>query len=232
MGNSEPKTLTIAQQAGYARKSLKRKGIKSLKDYNNKDVPIEYVPNLDLLKHYKCLELIERADSLKQQLMAFKAECIEVGDEMYTQLMEENEIRDSSVGGFTLGTFNKDQRVIFRMDSVKDKNPEQLKIAEKYWNEFLEDEYPGVDPAQHFLYSIVNDLVINSKDEIDGRLITTMNKYGSRIKNKLFKKFLEHLNQAYDLRHTKRYEIFEKRNKQGTYKAVVLTYSKLDPLEN
>ncbi|MEX1120897.1 MAG: DUF3164 family protein [Balneolales bacterium] len=226
-----PKNKTIAQQAGYARRTLKRKGIESLPDYTGRDVPIDYVPNLDLLRHFRCIELLEEAEALRTELRKFKAKCQDIGDEMYVQLMEENEIRDSSVGGFTMGTFDKTQRVLFRMDSVKDKNHEQLTLAGKYWNRFMEDEYPDTDPKQHFLYSVVNDLVFNAKEEIDTGLINVMNKYGDRMKNKYFKKFLEHLNQAYDLRHTKRYEIFEKRDGQGKYKSVLLTYSKVDPLE-
>lgn len=225
------KQTTIAQQAGRARASLKRKGIKTLKDYQGKDVPVEYIPNLDLLKHFTCVELIEEAEQFKLELQKFKAKCQNIGDELYAQLMEENEIRESSVGGFTLSAFDKSQRVLFKMDSVKEKNPEQLTLAGEYWNRFMQTEYPDTDPKQHFLYSVVNELVFNAKDEIDPGLVNLMNKYGERVKNSNYKKFLNHLNQAYDLRHTKRYEQFEKRDDQGKYKGVILTYTRLDPLE-
>lgn len=228
-----PKTKqrTIAQDAGSARGALKRKGIKSLKDYNGREVPVDYVPDIDLIKHFKTLELMEKAEGLRKQLREFKAECQEAGDHMYERLMEENEIRDTSVGGFTLATFDKKERIVFRMDSVKDKNQEEIDMAGKCWEKFMQDEYPDLDPKQHFLYSIVNELVFNTKDEIDTGLINVLNRYGQRIDNKYYQEFLRHLNQAFDLRHTKRYEVFEKKDKQGKYKAVILTYAKLDPLE-
>lgn len=229
MPNTNDKS--IAQEAGYIRGSMKRKGIKSIKDYNGREVPIDYVPDIDLIKHIKTTELMEKAEHLKKDLRLFKAECQEAGDGMYQRLMEENEIKETSVGGFTLATFDKEARIVFRMDSVKDKNQEEIDMAGECWKQFMKDEFPDLDPNQHFLASIVNELVFNTKDEIDTGLINILNRYGQKIENKYYQKFLGHLNQAFDLRHTKRYEVFEKKDKQGKYKGVILTYAKVDPLE-
>ncbi len=230
MSNNKSSSKTIAQEAGYARGSLKRKGVSTIQDYKGREVPVDYVPDIDLIKHFKTLELMQKADRLKKLLQQFKAECQEAGDHMYERLMEENEIRETSVGGFTLSTFDKNSQILFRMDTVKDKNHEEISMAGSFWDKFMKDEYPDLDPKQHFLYSIVNELVFNTKDEIDTGMINILNRYGQRIDNKYYQKFLYHLNQAFDLRHTKRYEIFQRKNKQGKYKSVILTYAKVDPL--
>jgi hypothetical protein len=225
------KKQTIAQQAGYVRGALKRKGMKHLQDFNGRKVPIDYVPDLDLVKHHLCTGFFEKIEQKERELRELKTELQQAGDELHTQLLAEGDIRDDSVGGFTLARFDKQARIIYKMGTVKDKNPEQLQMAGQLWNKFMEDEYPNTDPKQHFLHSIVNELVFNAKDEVDTNLINTMNKYAERVKNKYYHKFLHHLNKAYDLRHTKRFEIFEKKDDQGKYKSVILTYAKLDPLE-
>lgn len=226
----ESKPRTIAQEAGSARGALKRKGIKTLKDYNNRDVPVDYIPDLDIIKHFKTIELMEEAEAIKSTLQAFKAKCQEIGDDMYERLMAENEIKKTSVGGFTLSTFDKESHILFRMDSIKDKNQEEIDMAGECWKEFMKDEFPDLDPNQHFLASIVNELVFNTKDEIDTGLINILNRYGQKIDNKYYQKFLGHLNQAFDLRHTKRYEVFQNKNNQGKYKSVILSYAKVDPV--
>lgn len=225
------KKKTIAQQAGYLRSSMKRKGTQTLIDNFGREVPIEYIPDLDLVKHFHAQEMIDEANAIKKHMQEFKARCQKIGDELYDQLMEENQIKPSSKGGFTLPTFDKQVHVLFRMDTVKEKNHEHITLAGEYWNKFMQDEYPDRDPKEHFLHNVVNEIVFNTKDEVDTGLINMMNRYSAKIKNKYFKKFLEHLNQAFDLRYTKRFEVFEEKNKQGKYKGVILSYSKLEPLE-
>lgn len=222
------KRRSINQMAGTAKTMLKRRGVEFLKDHKGNEVPIDYVPAIDLVKHVKCLELVEKAKQLKDQLAEFKFECQDIGDTIYDQLMHENEVRDSSVGGFTLGTFDKSSKVLYKMDTVSEKIPEELRIAEEYWEKYLE-KYKTTETDISLMIEIVNDVLHNSKDEIDVRQIGKLNRYGSRVKDKNYHKFLEHLNQAYDTRHTKRYEQFYEKDNQGEEQSIVLTYTKLKP---
>lgn len=118
------------------------------------------------------------------------------------------------------------------MDTVQEKIPEELEIAKSFWEIFLQEEFPDQNQEDHFLHEMVNDLLYNQKGHIDIRQIGKLNRWGSKIKNKNYHKFLEHLNQAYDTKHTKRYEQFLERNDQGEYDSLILTYSKADPVES
>lgn len=226
---SEERTLTLAQRAGYARRRLKNRGITTLTDHHEAEVPLKYVPDIDLLKHAETLEILERAEALARELAAFKFEVQKKGDELHRQLMKEDEVRDNSVGGFTLATFNKSLKVIYAVDSVQVKIPEQLKMAQESWKNFLDDYYGDKDEKDRLMIEMVNELLHNQKDQIDLRNIGRLNRMGSKIKNKNYHKFLDHLNQAYDTEHTKRYEQFKKRTDQGDFDSVVLTYSSIDP---
>jgi len=225
----EEKTLTIAQQAGYARRKLKNRDIEYLVDHKGLKVPINYVDDIDILKHWETIQIIERAKELREELAKFKGRCQQVGDELYDQLMREDEIRGQSVGGFTMATFDKEMKVLFKMDTVQVKIPEELTKAEDYWNRFLEDYYGDQDDKDALMIELVNELLHNTKDQIDLRNIGRLNRLGSKIDNKLYYKFLKHLNQAYDTNHTKRYEQFQERNAQGEYDSIVLTYTRVDP---
>lgn len=225
----EEKTLTIAQKAGYARRKLRNRGIEFLEDHRDKQVPIEYVPDIDVVKHAEALEIIDRAEELAAELAEFKHEVQEKGDELYNQLMAENEIREQSVGGFTLATFDKELKVIYAMDTVQVKIKEELKVAEEHWKKFLEDEFGEDLDRVGWLLDLVDELLHNTKEEVDMRQIGKLNRMRKKIDNKHYNNFLDHLNQAYDTQHTKRYEQFKYRNEQGEYDSILLTYSRIDP---
>lgn len=226
---SKTKPLTIAQQAGYTVRKLKNRGIKTLKDHWGREVPVDYVPAIDLLKHFAALEMIEEAKQIAQRLARFKFMVQQQGDELYEQLMSENEIRGESVGGFTLATFDKTFKVLFKMDSVQEKIPEELKIAEKHWEDFMQERFGDKLEENAWLLDMVDELLHNTKKEVDLRQIGKLNRMRSKIKNKHYNKFLTHLNQAFDTRHTKRYEMFQTKNNQGEYDSIILTYASLEP---
>lgn len=229
---SEKKPLTIAQQAGYARRKLKNRDIEFLVDHRGRSVPVDYVPDIDLLKHFEALEIIDRAQELARELAEFKYEVQQKGDDLHDQLMAENEIRDNSVGGFTLATFSKELKVIFAMDTVQVKVQEELDMADEWWSKFLDDEFDEDTKEKiGWMIEIVDELLHNTKGQIDTRNIGRLNRMASKIPNDKYHKFLKHLNQAYDTQHTKRYEQFKVRNDQGEYDSVLLTYSRISPLD-
>lgn len=226
---TKTKKRTLAQRAGVYRTKLKRSGIENLEDFKGNEVPVEYVPVPDLLKHFLAEELINEAIELRNKLAEFKAKCQEVGDELHEKLMEEDEINPNSKGGFRCQSFNLDKYVDFKIDTVQVVNEEEITKAKHYKNLFLEEKYGDLDPV---MVEMMNEVFENSKGKIDPRIGNRFNKYRSRVKNKNFDKFLDHFNMAFDINHTKRYERFMVRNEQGEYDSIVLTYSKLNPSKN
>lgn len=223
----KPKQRTIAQRAGTYRAALKRQGVEYITDHRGKDVPVEYVPALDLLKHFTTEDLLAEAMQLQQALAGFKSKCQGIGDEMYDQLMAEEEIRDKSVGGFRLTNFDKSKFIDFKMDTVQSVDSEQLAIAKEYKNRFIEEEAGQMSEVMSELMNLAFE---TSDGKIDPRRGRALNKYRTRIKNKNFRKFLDHYNAAFELSYTKRYEKFMIRNDQGEYDSIILTYSRILPV--
>lgn len=225
---TKKKPRTIAQRAGVYRAQLKRKGVEVIKDHKGQDVPVDYVPAIDILKHFACEELMAEAAELHRKLAAFKGKCQQVGDEIYEQLMAEEEIREKSVGGFRLNNFDKSKYVDFKMDTVQVIDSEQLQIAKEYKDRFIKEEAGELSAV---ITDLLNLAFETSEGRIDPRRGRALNKLRGRIKNKHFRKFLDHYNQAFDINHTKRYERFIYRDDQGEEQSILLTYSRVRPEE-
>lgn len=220
------KKQTIGQQAGIYRRKLKKRGIDHLKDYKGQEVPVDYIPPLELVKHFQAEELIDEAKDLQDKLAAFKTKCQQIGDDLHERMMEENDIRESSVGGFTVANFDKSRKVEFKMDTVQVVDSEQLAVAKEYKDRFIADEAGQVSEV---ISDLLNLAFETSDGKIDPRRGRALNKYRDRIKNKNFRKFLDHYNQAFELNYTKRFERFQERDDQGEYNSILLTYSSLKP---
>lgn len=231
--SKKSKKQSIAQRAGVYRAALTRKGVKTMTDYKGQEVPVAYVPAMDMVKHYITEEIIEEAKELQQRLAEFKAKCQAQGDDLYERLMEENEIRETSVGGFTLTNFDKSKKVEFKMGTIETVLEEEIAIAKKFKDKFVEEITESVPDkeTQSIILEMMNMAFERSNGKIDPRRRSELNKYRERVTNKNFRKFLDHYNKAFDLNHTKRFEMFKERNNQGEYESILLTYSSLEPAE-
>nr|BDD47016.1 hypothetical protein 11 [Balneolaceae bacterium] len=224
--SKKTKKRTLAQRAGKFRAKLTREGVEYLEDHKGQKVPVAYVPPIDMLKHFACEELMADAQELVEALARFKGKCQQMGDELYEQLMAEEEIREKSVGGFRLNNFDKSKYIDFKMDTVQVVDSEQLAIAKEYKDRFIKEE---AGEMSNVISELLNLAFETSDGNIDPRRGRALNKYRSRIKNKNFHKFLDHYNQAFDINHTKRYERFLYRDEQGEEQSIVLSYTKVDP---
>lgn len=229
----EKEDRTINQLAGDIRRSLKRQDIKYLEDYKGEKCPVNYVPPLDLLRHSYCEELISEAKEIRERIAEFKHKCQQVGDKMYEVLMAEDEISDSSKGGFRMGMFDKSAYVDFKMDTVEEIDKAMLSKAEAHKEKFVQEMKDKLDGKiaedEMFILDMMNDAFETSGGSIDPRIRTKLNRYRSRVDNKNFQKFLDYYNEAFDLRHTKRYEKFVERDDQNKEQSIILTYTKVDP---
>lgn len=223
---TKKKKKTLAQEAGYIRRRLKNKGVEMMKDHKGQDVPVDYIPPLDLLKHEHAESLVNEARELHNHMADFKARCQTIADDLHDRLLAEDEIREHSVGGFTLNDFGKNVRVKFKIDSVQEVDEERLEVAKAYKDKFIQDEAGDMSKA---ITELLNYAFERESGRIDPRRGRALNKLRSRIKNKNFRKFLDEYNAAFDIRHTKRYEMFQVLNDQGEWDTISLTYSRISP---
>lgn len=221
------KKASIARQASAIRKKMKRQGIKFLCDWQGKEVPLDYVPNLDLIKHYYAKQFLEKADKLNQELALFKAEVQQTGDDLFEQLQAENNIKSTSIGGFTVATFDKDQKIQYKMDLQTTYDEDLMRIAHSMKEEYRKDIIEKTGDNE--LGIILDWAFETTNGKLDVRRLTSLNKYRSKVKNSHFRKMVDTINKALNVNHTKRFEIFEQRDSQGEYKTINLSYARVDP---
>ena len=217
---------TLAQEAGYYRRKLKNRDVEAMKDHKGQEVPVDYIPPIELLKHRHAEEMVDEAMELHNKLADFKARCQELGDDLHQRLMEEDQIRDHSVGGFTLNDFQHNVRVKYKIDSVQEIDEERLAKAKHFKDKFIEEEAGDMSKA---ITELLNYAFERENGNIDPRRGRALNKLRKRIKNKNFRKFLDEYNAAFDIRHTKRYELFQVKDDQGEWESISLTYSRIKP---
>lgn len=222
------KSLTIAQQAGYARRRLKNRGVETIRDYKGQDVPIDYVPDMDLVEHFLTQELIAEAQELQDRLRAFKYKVQQRGDTLYGQLMADNEVDASEIKNYTLSTFDKSLQVPFRKPPRYTQDEKELAISRDYKKKFFTDM---AGDLEGWIIDLIEELMENTRGDIDPRKIGTLNKLAQKIRNKNFQQMVKHYNQSLEPYYAKRYEQFKVRNDQGDYDSIVLTYASLTPLD-
>lgn len=229
MKKNKNKSLTIAQRAGYARRKLKNRGIETLKDYKGQEVPLDWIPDVDLVEHFHTLKILDEALELRKQLRAFKAKVQGDGDDIYNQILADNGVKDKEVKNFSLSMLNKNRRIVYKRPPKYTKDEKQLAISRDYKRKFFDDMTGGSIPS--WAIDLIEELIEDSRGDIDQGKISKLNQMAQKIKNKNFQKMVKHFNQALDAYYAKRYEQFYLRDEQGEEKSIILTYAKLKPLD-
>lgn len=220
------KSLTIAQRAGYARRKLKNAGVESIADHKGTEVPIDYVPDIKLVEHFLTLELIEEAREIRQRIREFKYKVQSEGDDVYQQILADADLEDKEIKNYTLSSFNKMKRVVFKRPPAYTQDEKQLEISREYKKKFIQ-EMAGDVPD--YVVDLVEELMENSQGDIDQAKISKLNQLATKIKNKNFQKMVEHYNQSLDAYYAKRYEQFVEKDDQGEDASIILTYASEKP---
>lgn len=226
MSKKKDKKRTIAQQAASARRKLKNRGIESLVDYKGNEVPIDYVPNVELLEHFLTIKTIEKAKELREELALFKHSIQSQGDELHLQRLEEGGIHQKEVKNYSLSTFDKSKKVIIKRPPKYTQDETELAICREYKKKWFADMAGNI--AQ-WLIDLVSSLIENRDGDIDRDQIGTLNRMAEKISNKNFQKMVEHFNKSLEAYYAKRYEQFIECDEQGQEKTIVLTYASLKP---
>lgn len=219
-------TLTIAQRAGYARRRLKNRGIETLKDHKGQDVPLDWIPDIDIVEHIATLELVEKAEDLRRQLAEFKHDVQTTGDEIHRQMLADEGVENPKIKNYSLTTMDKSHRLQFKRPPKYNQDEKELAISNDYKDKFFKD-MAGEVPE--YVVNLLEELTENSRGDIDQSKISKLNQLATKIKNKNFQKMVKHYNQSLDAYYAKRYEQFQMRDEQGELQSIVLTYASLKP---
>jgi len=221
------KKRSIAQQAGIIRRRLKKQGITSITDYKGNEVPLEYVPNIDLIEHQSVTDLHAEAAELLERLQAFKGKVQSQGDSIYEQRMQEAGLDPKSQKGFTRTTFDKLLSIKFTRPPKYTRDDVELAIAQEYKRKWLRDEANAVPD---YYMELVANLMESRDGNVDQAQLSELNKMREKIPNKNFRKMVDHFNQCLKPYYAKRYEQFIARDTQGKEQTVILSYSDVEPV--
>lgn len=226
MSTKKKKPLTIAQRAGYIRRKLKREEVTKLKDYKGQEVPIDYIPDIELVEHFQTIEFIDEALDLRRRLQEFKFRLQTTGDDIYRQILDDNGVEMAEIKNFTLSSFNKERKIVYKRPPKYTKDEKELEISRQYKRKFLDDTAGG---AESWLVDLLEELIEDSRGDVDMGKISKLNKLAQKIPNKNFKLMVKHFNQCLDAYYAKRYEQFLLRDDQGEEQSIILTYANVKP---
>lgn len=220
------KKRTIAQQAGIARRSLKRQGVEFLTDYKGTDVPLEYVPNIALVEHYITQELLNQARQIRKDLENFKARVQGQGDDIYMKILAEAGV-ESPNKNFSLTNFDKSERIVFKRPPKYTQDEKELAISREFKKAWLKDESAS---TPDYIIDLVTSLIESKDGNIDQAQISELNKMREKIRNKNFRKMVDHFNKSLSAYYAKRYEQFLFKDEQGRDQSIVMNYADADPV--
>lgn len=220
------KKRTIAQQAGSIRAKLKRQGIESIKDYKGNEVPLEYIPNIDLVEHQAVTELHEEALELRKKMEVLKGKVQSQGDAIYTQRMKEAGLDPKSQKGFTRKSFDGKLSIKFTKPPKYTIDEVEREISREYKAKWLKDEAGSV--PEYYL-ELVTNLMEARDGNVDQAQLSELNKMRDKIPNKNFGKMVDHFNKCLKPYYAKRYEQFMFRDDQNKEQSIILSYSDVDP---
>lgn len=219
------KKTTIAQQAGIIRRKLKRQGIEVIKDHEENEVPLKYIPNAKLVEHFTTADLVEEAKDILRQLEAFKAKVQSSGDEIYTKLLEEAGVASKEVKNFHIATLDRSMKIVFKRPPRYTQDEKELAISREFKKAWLKDEAENVP---EYIIDLVSSLIEARDGNIDQSQISELNKLTDKIKNKNFQQMVKHFNKSLEAYYAKRYEQFIERNVQGEEDTYVLSYARAE----
>lgn len=218
---------TIAQQAGLIRRRLKRQGIETIKDHEENDVPLAYVPNIKLVEDATTRELIAEAKEILQRIREFKARVQDQGDAIYGKVLEEEGLSAKQVKNFHISSLDKSMRIVYKRPPKYTQDEKELAISREYKKKWLQDEADNAVPD--YIIDLVTSLIESRDGNIDQAQISELNKMTEKIRNKNFRAMVKHFNRSLEAYYAKRYEHFIERDEQGQDQSYVLTYAKADP---
>ncbi len=228
MSTKTQKLKTIAQQAAIIRRALKRKGINTLTDYKGNQVPLEYIPNSQLVEHSFTSEVNQVANQLLTALEEFKYMVQSNGDQIYSQHLSEGGIEAGEIKNFTLNSLDRKSSIKFTRPPRYSQDEKELAISREYKKKWLADEAENVPD---YVLELVIGLIESKDGNIDQAQISELNKMKEKIRNKNFRKMVDHFNKSLQPYYAKRYEQFIYRDEQGQEHTIILTYAKVSPKE-
>lgn len=198
---------------------------KTMKDATGQDIPVKFIPKIDLDADKKVKKILAAGKALQQKLIDYKNECLELCDGWYSQLLSELKSKekdtDNKKGNYTLFSFDRSIKVTVRI-GTRIEFDSKIDIAKLKIDEYLQEITKGSNDE---IKLIVNQAFTTTRGQLDSKRV--LNLFTLQITHKLWKEAMELLKASIKTNITKRYMEIAERDENGEYQTLVLQFSNL-----
>ena len=209
---------------GRIRGIYKRKGQKKITDQDGNEIPLKYLNDIDLRKHYVTERVTESAVDMHEKMKDFKEEVLDLTDDLLSIRRDADDLNPTSKGGQTIYTLDKQYKITIKSGSKTIYDTDIMAQAEEAFNKFIQkkmDEGADTDVIQ-----ILQASLKKRDGDYDPRKLANLHKL--KIKDEDFRRGLELSEKARDSNRTKRYMEIERRTgREGSYETVLLNVASI-----
>lgn len=114
-------------------------------DHQGKNVPVEYIPDIDRRTEVTVGKLLRSAESLSKKLAEFKEKAYNEADKLYSEMLKNANIEKSErKGNYTLSSFDKSVKIEMNISETIKVN-DNISFAQIKFNEFIALKTKGID---------------------------------------------------------------------------------------
>ena len=191
------------------------------KNHNGDVVPAAYVPKLDKEKERLSIKIHKQAVDISQKRAKRKAEWLKACDEIFDNMMADNNITTGKKGNYSITSFDKEIKIEVNI-SERIQFSDQIQIAQLKINEYLAEKTEGLDSD---IVQIINQAFKTRKGQMDTKSVLGL--FQLKINHPKWKEAMELIKQSISRNTSKRYMRIWKKDEAGEYKAVELNFSSI-----
>ena len=185
-------------------------------------IPYARTTALERKKEVVAKQLLSRATSLNQKLVAFKAEIQKLCDEVYMKAVEELAVSEKNKGNFTWYNFDRSIKIEISISERIDFDDLTIQACKEKLDEFISS---NIESKIEFVRELVNDAFTTQKGKLDSKKVMGLLKYRSKIRQSTFQEALDLLEQSIRRPSSKTYFRVWERDKNGEYQNIDLNFS-------
>lgn len=202
----------------------KRKNQTKLIDQDGNAIPLGYIKDHILRKHYVAERICDNALDLHERIKTFKQEALDLTEDLWTIRKEKDDIRATSKGGQTIYTLDKDIKVTINTGSRTIYDTDIMQQAEQAFTDFMQKKIDA--GADRDVIEILQAALKKRDGDYDPRRIANLHKL--KIEDEDFQQGLSLVEQARDSNRTKSYIKIERRTgREGEYESVLLDVARI-----
>lgn len=184
-------------------------------------VPASAVPTLDKKKDTLVNRLVKKSKSMHEKLTDLKEEITTKCDDMFEQMLAENNVKQDHKGGFTLTSYDKTLKIEVSI-SKRLEFDDRIEMAQMKINEYLEEV---TQDSSEDIRKIINAAFKRTKGTLDSKRVFQLKSL--QINHKLWKDAMSLIDKSISVNSTKRYFNIMEKDQNGEYKTIQLNFSSI-----